>query len=184
MNKQYDALIFIGRFQPFHVAHEETIRIALQHAHQVIICLGSAQNERTLKNPFLANERKQMILASFTSDEQQRLYFAEIIDVYNDEKWIKLVREQVAPHIKNVKKIGLIGYEKDESSYYLNIFPEWKHLSLPCLQNAISATPIREKYYQGIIQEEVLPQGTIEFLRQFQNTKIYSQLQQEYLRDL
>lgn len=184
MNKIYDALIFIGRFQPFHLAHEETIKIALQYAHHVIICLGSAQAERTLKNPFLVEERKQMILSNFNHSEQQRIDFTNIIDIYNDEKWKKLVQTQVAPLIKNAEKVGLIGYKKDESSYYLNIFPEWKQFQLPCLQNAISATPIREAYYQGIIQENQLPKGTVEFLHTFKTTEIYSQLKQEYFTSL
>lgn len=177
----YQYLVFIGRFQPFHLAHYETVKIALQHAEQVILCLGSAQNERSLKNPFLAEERKQMILANFSSEQQQRILFTDIIDVYNDEKWKALVREKVAELVPSSAKIGLIGHEKDESSYYLDLFPEWQRVPLDSLQGAISATPLRERYYQGEIVPDVFPQGTLEFLKHFQTTATYQQLQQQYL---
>ena len=65
MNYTFDYLVFIGRFQPFHLAHMQTIKIALQQSQYVLLALGSAQNERNIKNPFSANEREQMILSNF-----------------------------------------------------------------------------------------------------------------------
>jgi bifunctional NMN adenylyltransferase/nudix hydrolase len=65
MMYRFDYLVFIGRFQPFHLAHMQTIQIALQQSQKVIIALGSAQAERSIKNPFLAQEREQMILSNF-----------------------------------------------------------------------------------------------------------------------
>lgn len=180
MSYSYDYLVFIGRFQPFHLAHDETVRIAIRMAQRVILCLGSAQAERTLKNPFLAEERRTMILSNFNIDEQQRLLFTDIIDVYNDVKWQNLVRQQVGIIIKHHDKVGLIGHDKDESSYYLDLFPEWQREPLDSLYDAISATPIRESYYQGIINSELLPQGTIQFLQDFQHTDMFKTLQQQY----
>lgn len=176
----FDFLVFIGRFQPFHIAHLETVQIALTQAQKVILCLGSAQPERNLKNPFLVTERERMILANFTSEQQQRLIFVPIIDVYNDVKWQALVREKVASYTTPQAKIGLIGYMKDESSYYLDLFPEWQKIALDSLHNAISATPLRQSYYRGEIPSAYLPQGTIDFLVQFQKTDEYQQLQQEF----
>ena len=53
-------------------------------------------------------------------------------------------------------------------------------VELESLKNAISATPLREAYYRGEIQAQYLPQGTIDFLQQFQQTDVYRQLQQKY----
>ena len=64
MNYKFDYLVFIGRFQPFHLAHMETIKIALEHSQNVVLALGSAQNERNIKNPFLATECEKMILSN------------------------------------------------------------------------------------------------------------------------
>ena len=84
--KAFDYLVFIGRFQPFHIAHREVIDIALAQAEQVILVLGSAQDERSIKNPFSIAERQQMILSSFDEATRKRIQFVPIIDLYNDEK--------------------------------------------------------------------------------------------------
>lgn len=176
----FDYLVFIGRFQPFHLAHLQTVQIALQHSQNVILALGSAQAERNIKNPFSAKEREQMILSNFSLDEQQRIHFVHVFDVYNDVKWVKLVKDLVVSRTKPEDKVGLIGHFKDDSSYYLQLFPEWKMLELDSLVGAISATPLREAYYGGEIKTEFFPQGTIKFLQNFQHTDYYVQLQHKY----
>ena len=180
MNYTFDYLVFIGRFQPFHLAHMQTIKIAFQHSQNVILALGSAQHERNIKNPFLATEREQMILANFSAADQQRIRFVHVIDVYNDEKWQALVKSLIAEVTQSADRIGLIGHFKDDSSYYLKFFPEWPLVELESLKGAMSATPIREAYYRGEIDETAFPAGTIEFLKQFQITDTYKQLQKHF----
>lgn len=180
---KFDYLVFIGRFQPFHLAHMQTIEIALQQSHYVVLALGSAQMERNIKNPFLAIEREQMILSNFSLDEQKRIKFVHVVDVYNDEKWVKQVKSLVNSVIEPNSKVGLIGHFKDESSYYLKLFPEWIMVELDSLKDSISATPMREAYYRGEIQTEFFPVGTIQFLDEFQKTRIYQQLQQRFEED-
>ena len=180
MNYKFDYLVFIGRFQPFHLAHMKTIQIALEHSQNVILALGSAQLERNIKNPFLATEREQMVLSNFSEDDQQRIKFVHVIDVYNDEKWQKLVKSLVAEVVETDAKVGLIGHFKDDSSYYLKFFPEWEMVELESLEGAMSATPMREAYYEGNILREAFPEGSIQFLEEFQNTEIYQKLQEKF----
>ncbi|MPW44969.1 nicotinate-nicotinamide nucleotide adenylyltransferase [Acinetobacter guerrae] len=179
----FDYLVFIGRFQPFHLAHMQTVEIALQQSQNVILALGSAQPERNIKNPFLAEEREEMILSNFSEDDQKRIHFVHVIDVYDDEKWVKQVKLRVNQIVQPNSKIGLIGHFKDESSYYLKLFPEWIMVELDSLKESMSATPIREAYYRGEIQKQAFPKGTIQFLENFQKSSIYRQLQEKYLRD-
>lgn len=180
MMYHFDYLVFIGRFQPFHLAHMQTIEIALQQSHKVIIALGSAQSERSIKNPFLAQEREQMILSNFSQEDQQRIVFVHVVDVYDDQKWVKLVKDLVAEKTPAEAKIGLIGHFKDESSYYLELFPNWTLVELESLKDSISATPMREAYYRGEIQTQYFPQGTIEFLEKFQTTPVYAELRRRF----
>ena len=177
---EFDYLVFIGRFQPFHLAHMQTVEIALQHSENVILALGSAQDERNIKNPFSALEREQMILSNFSEADQKRIHFVHVIDVYNDVKWVKLVKALVGDLVQASDKVGLIGHFKDDSSYYLQLFPEWKMLELDSLVGAMSATPLREAYYQGEIRETEFPAGTVNFLKHFQNTAYYPQLQAKF----
>ena len=177
----FDYLVFIGRFQPFHLAHMQTIEIALQQSRYVILALGSAQMERNIKNPFLAIEREQMILSNFSEQDQKRIKFVHVIDVYNDVKWVKLVKSLVNEVVHADDKVGLIGHFKDDSSYYLKLFPEWEMVELESLVGSISATPLREAYYRGEIRQAEFPLGTVEFLEKFQNTEIFRQLSEKYL---
>lgn len=180
MKYNFDYLIFIGRFQPFHLAHMQTVKIALQQSQHIILALGSAQNERNIKNPFSALEREKMILSNFSESDQNRIHFAHIIDVYNDSKWVELVKQRVNDMIQSEDKVGLIGHFKDESSYYLALFPEWTMVELESLKDSISATPLREAYFDGLIQHNKFPQGTIDFLQNFQSTDTFKQLQHKY----
>ncbi len=179
----FDYLVFIGRFQPFHLAHLQTIEIALQQSQHVILALGSAQSERNIKNPFLAHEREQMILSNFSEDKQKRIHFVHVVDVYNDEKWVKQVKTLVNQVVQPNAKVGLIGHFKDESSYYLALFPEWQMVELDSLKDSISATPMREAYYRGEIQTEFFPAGTIRFLEEFLKSSVYQKLQQHFDKD-
>lgn len=178
----FDYLVFIGRFQPFHFAHKETVEIALQKSRHVILALGSAQPERNTKNPFLVNEREQMIRANFPENQQERIICVPIIDVFNDEKWVEEIKKQVAAVTSPQDRVGLIGHFKDESSYYLKLFPEWQMVELDSLQHAMSATPLREAYYQGQISEHAFPEGTIQFLQQFKHTQTYQNLKQKFIQ--
>ncbi len=49
---QYDNLVFIGRFEPFHNAHQTIIRNALKLSRKVIVLVGSTGKPRTIKNPW------------------------------------------------------------------------------------------------------------------------------------
>ena len=186
--KAFDYLVFIGRFQPFHIAHREVIDIALAQAEQVILVLGSAQDERSIKNPFSIAERQQMILTSFDEVTRQRIQFVPIIDLYNDEKWVKAVKDGVNDFIVQrhqneneiERKTGLIGHFKDDSSYYLALFPEWQLVELENLKNQLSATPLRAKYYQGEIDQDHLSVEVQEFLIEFQNSEWYPLLQDAF----
>lgn len=172
----FDYLVYIGRFQPFHLAHMQTINIALAQSQNIILALGSAQNERNIKNPFSAKEREQMILSNFSAKHQERIHFVHVIDVYNDVKWVKQVKSLVNAVIMPNHQVGLIGHFKDESSYYLQLFPEWKMVELESLKGSISATPLREAYFQGEIKQAEFPLGTAEFLEKFQQTDDYQKL--------
>lgn len=53
--------LFIGRFQPFHKGHLETLKFALDNVDQLIIAIGSSQKSHEPRNPFTAGERVLMI---------------------------------------------------------------------------------------------------------------------------
>ena len=140
---EFDYLIYIGRFQPFHVGHEQAIRSALNLSKRVIVLVGSSFQPRTIKNPWTFEERRNMITHGLnaTQEDLKRVRIEPLPDQsYNDQKWVANVQQIVEmvivgdniwpqgivspteiqkalPELKKNLKIGIIGHIKDESSY-------------------------------------------------------------------
>ena len=158
--KAQSIAVFIGRFQPFHNGHKSVISKALKHSDHVIVLTGSAFRPRSPKNPFTFEERREMILGSFGSTEADRLHCLPIMDVvYDDTAWATQVRIAVQMKARQLlgaeheATISLIGFKKDESSYYLKLFPEWRSIQADGYKaygqaDFLSATAIREMIYR------------------------------------
>lgn len=141
--KMHDALVFIGRFSPFHNGHKAVIEAALEQAKEVVVVVGSSFSARNIRNPFTFQERKAMIKAVFPTD---RVKVVPVSDYpYDDNKWIAAIQNVVHGAISwsaDPVKIGLIGHSKDSTSYYLNIFPSWGSVEVANVEG-INATDIR-----------------------------------------
>lgn len=59
--------LLIGRFQPFHKGHLEIVEQMLKECDSVIIGVGSAQEQREMRNPLSGGERIEMIRDLFDS---------------------------------------------------------------------------------------------------------------------
>ena len=135
-----DALVFIGRFQPFHNGHKAVIDAALEQAKEVVVVVGSSFAARNIRNPFTFEERKSMIEATFPDETMEmystfgalqqgpRLHIVPVSDYpYDDNKWVNAIQKIVDETVPRAQDVGLIGHSKDSTSYYLNIFPRWKN---------------------------------------------------------
>lgn len=183
-----DLAIFIGRFQPFHVGHEFAIRRALELAHNVLVLVGDTGGPRTIKNPWTFLERKTMIEGTYP-----QVYIDQIFDYpYTEHEWIAQVQEIVASYASGLdaEKIIMVGHEKDASSFYLKMFPQWKFIDtgFADLGNGIvgniDATEIRRMIFENKMQYAtgVLSPATINFLSKHHgsNKELYDELAQEY----
>ena len=145
---RYDALVFIGRFQPFHNGHAIVVQTALEKAKEVIIVVGSSFAAPNIRNPFTFKQRKAMIKSVFP---QENVKVVPISDYpYDDNKWVAAIQSLVystMSYTPDPMKIGLIGHEKDGTSYYLKIFPTWGHVDVPN-HILINATDIRHEFLE------------------------------------
>jgi len=57
-------VLFIGRFQPFHLGHLGAVEWLLERFEEVVVCIGMASESFTWRNPFTAGERLLMIRRS------------------------------------------------------------------------------------------------------------------------
>ncbi|HVL00149.1 MAG TPA: adenylyltransferase/cytidyltransferase family protein, partial [Dongiaceae bacterium] len=78
MSHPFDFLVFIGRFQPFHLGHLAVVQAGLlQAAHLIVLC-GSASQPRSLRNPFTWQERAEMIRNAVTPADSKRLLIVPV----------------------------------------------------------------------------------------------------------
>lgn len=186
---KYDYLVFIGRFQPFHIGHQAVIEKALQIANRVIVLVGSAGKPRSSKNPWTFQERAEMILKTTSNGVLgERIAVVPLYDKsYNDSAWVAQVQSIVETVVRAdgftaTPNIGIIGHVKDESSYYLKMFPQWGLVEHD-MNEVVHATDLRSilfdgkslRYLQGL-----LPAPVFDSVEEFTKTPTYDHLKQEH----
>ena len=181
---RFDALVFIGRFQPFHRGHVEVLRRALSLASRVCVLIGSTDRPRTIKDPFSFDERREMIASVLADEERARVMIAPVQDsMYNDGDWVRWVQDAVAEQLGDTagEKIGIIGHEKDGTSYYLRMFPQWERVEVDAAED-ISATEVREQFFAERSNSFVswaLPASVFAWLERFRTQPAFAQLKAE-----
>lgn len=182
MTKKYDAIIFIGRFQPIHNAHVEIIRKASELTDKVIVVVGSANQPRTFKNPFSYEERENLIQETLMTLETELIVEPNYDTIYNDDAWAVRVQNIVAKHTTEDSKVAIIGHKKDVTSFYLDMFPQWELIEVDLIEE-LSASQIRQLYfredYNPNFIRSVVPQNVLKYLNKFAKTEEYKQILQE-----
>lgn len=189
MGKEFDYLVFIGRFQPFHNGHKRVIEEAFRRAEKVIVLLGSSGIPRSPRNPFTAEERSALIYRSMTDNYRtsvtNKLFVKPVEDhPYNEDAWIQSIQQAVDDVTWQFKttqepKIGLIGYAKDSSSYYLSLFPQWGEFVEVEQEVIFNSTDIRSNFLTSaptLPGTHIVPAPVHEFLANFVPTPEFASL--------
>jgi len=79
--------LFIGRFQPFHLGHLSDIKNALKDVDELIIGVGSSNEENTKENPFSLKERIRMIDMVLLKNRVTGYTIFPLPDFGDDKKW-------------------------------------------------------------------------------------------------
>jgi nicotinamide-nucleotide adenylyltransferase len=149
--------LLIGRFQPFHLGHLDALHFALSKVDKLWIGLGSSNKPLQKDNPFSAEERKEMILASIDDSMKQRIQIYFIPDLDNHIKWIELINTIVP-------KFNII-FTNDELTRHLYSKRDVTVLSIPFVKRDIlSGTNIRNMIISDQKWEDFVPEGTKNFL--------------------
>ncbi|API87353.1 bifunctional nicotinamide-nucleotide adenylyltransferase/Nudix hydroxylase [Francisella uliginis] len=182
----YNISVFIGRFQPFHKGHLHNILVALSKSQKIIINVGSSFNAPNIKNPFSFEQRKQMIKEDLKASgvDLSRVMIEPLADFfYEEQKWEEALRRNVAKHVKQYQTVAIVGHMKDDSSYYLESFPEWGFIAVDNYKN-YNATDFRLEFYKGSIKADYMCSedpnvATYKFLSDFMKTQSYYDLVKE-----
>lgn len=159
MIRQIQRALFVGRFQPFHLGHQEAILHILREHEEVIIVIGSAQNSHDIKNPFTAGERIMMIRDTLNTLEVDaaRYYLIPIPDSSMHALWTSQV----------------IAYCPEFSVVYSNepltccLFKEagLEVRSIPFLKRTIyCATEIRERMLEDGNWQHLVPASVMKVI--------------------
>jgi cytidyltransferase-like protein len=150
--------LLIGRFNPPHWGHINLIKYALSNCNRLFIVVGSDLPTRTKKNIFFAYERIDMLQLCFNIKELDKMSFLSLQDVGNDKLWAHFVEECVFNNssYNPAKEVTLFGFNKDASSYYLNLFPNFCQMLSPIIYNGgMNSTEIRNSIFDDefVLQE-------------------------------
>jgi bifunctional NMN adenylyltransferase/nudix hydrolase len=179
MAKEYQFGIYIGRFQPCHAGHLRTVELALAKVEQLVIVLGSHRIASDIRNPWSTEERAKLITRCLPTEDRDKVTFLPIRDwLYSDNLWLTAIQQQVGEITANSSSIAIFGHHKDNSSYYLDLFPQWEFIETGNYEQ-LNSTNIREAYFSQQDCEAGVPMVN-EFLTKFLSTDRYQTLCQEY----
>lgn len=172
---RFDLAVYIGRFQPFHAGHLACVGQALDLAPNLVVLVGSINRPRNIRDPFSYAERREMIESALPDALRERVVVTGVADrLYNLPRWVAGVQTAVDGIVNAVAgpdaAITLVGHRKDQTSDYLDLFPQWTFSAVEEVA-ILSATEIRDALF-GAAEEEVadtlavqpLPPGVKSFL--------------------
>lgn len=179
MKKDFEYAVVIGRFQPFHRAHLEILKVALALGEKVIIILGSHCRAPDPRNPFSSAERQELILETIDAEDRARVQFLPLSDYdYNEDVWLVEAQQKVSELTEDSESVCLVGHKSDLTSYYLDSFPEWKFIDYTP-NHPIHATKIRDLYFtHDKNYTEFLHKNVVGWMDNFKKTPKFA-----YLKD-
>ena len=145
--------LLIGRFQPFHIGHFSAVKFALSNVEKLWIGIGSSNKNNEKRNPFSADERKEMILSSLDSETRDRVAIYYVPDTGDHERWTY--------HVDSIVPKYDVVFSNDEFTLSLYQKRGIKVIQVPLLQREmVSGTNIREMIATDKDWSSLVPQGT------------------------
>jgi bifunctional NMN adenylyltransferase/nudix hydrolase len=189
--------IIIGKISPFHNGHATLFERALHRYDYVLGIVGSANQPRTPKLPWTAEERVTMIKRWASerfgrpNESYRRLDVVAIRDFwYQDQLWATAVQTAVRNFKKDLElekaEVYIVGANKDWSTYYLKLFPAYKKDLVKdgdVTTFQVNATAIRDLYFsqpEAKFYAGELPPSVITCLEEFKGTEHYKNVLAEF----
>lgn len=175
--------VIIGRFQPVHNGHINIFKKAQQECKSMIVLVGSANAHRSTSNPFSFEERKEMIMRSL--GKVTNVAVLPINDYPYDEcAWTYHVQKVVNTICREDKSFSrdvvLYGHTKDNSSYYLKSFGNWKYVEVKNYEH-LHATDIRSAFFgSNVVLRGCIPETVADYMVEYMDTENFNNRVQEF----
>lgn len=189
MSKKYQLAVFVGRMAPLHTAHLRNIEIAASLAERVLVILGSANAPRDEKNPFTNEQRGDMLRISIeTLGLTVPVHIEYMNDMPSNDLWSASIVAcaQKYEHPDRAFNVAIVGHKKDESSFYLDLFPSWDFIEVGATyigDEEMAATTIRHQMFEDNFDsvESMLPPVVFDYLKkEFIGSELFKAIQEEY----
>lgn len=175
--------VFIGRFQPIHLSHLEIIKSSLKMVNHLIIVVGSYRTSIDERNPFSFEVRSKLIFDSIPKELQSCVSVIPYRDtIYDIDAWIVGLQNIVRQISSESQSILLVGHYKDDSSFYLKMFPQWEFYNFKNLSN-INGSKIRENIFENKceLNKEFVSPHVYNFLLEWNQTQEFKDIQIDYI---
>ena len=158
MSEEIDTAIYIGRFQPFHNGHYNAVRAIWKKHERVIVCIGSAQESYTSKNPWSASERYEMIERALKQCSLAREVIITILDdIHVNALWVS--------HVVSHNPVFQTVYTNNRLTATLFKLAKFKVRNVPVEGSMVeSATKIRSYMEMGMDWKEYVPEAVSDYL--------------------
>ncbi len=154
--------LFVGRFQPPHHGHFRALKWIVEEGgvDEVVVVIGSAQESHTLRNPFTAGERFEMLLRGLreTLGSIHGFIIAPVPDIAMNFVWTRYL-EMMLPSFDVVfTRNPLVARLFEEYGYEVRMQPAFD-------REVYSATRIREMMLRGDARwRELVPESVAEYI--------------------
>ena len=150
MNK-YDIGLLVGRFNVFHIGHKSLSDLALTMCDRLLILVGSAQENGTLRNPFSVETRIKMIKEIYPDDN---VIVRGLPDLTNENdisaEWGKYLLDKVHDIIGKNPNIMIYGNDESRSGWFASEdIKEVLEVIVSRSEIPISATQLRQLMLYG-----------------------------------
>ena len=171
--------ILIGRMQPVHNGHMEVIKRILEEVDEIVIGIGSAQLSHEVKDPFTAGERVLMMtqaLAEINVDPS-RYYIIPMQDINFNAIWVSHVKMLTPPFSILYSGNPLVKQLFSEEGYEVRQPPLYDRLNL-------SGTEVRRRILKDENWQELVPNATVELLREIDGVNRLKNLSIKEISDI
>jgi len=144
--KKYDVGLLVGRFNVFHIGHKSLADLALTMCDRLLILVGSAQENGTLRNPFSVETRIKMIKEIYHDDN---VIVCGLPDLTSEddisEEWGKYLLDKVHDIIGKNPDVMIYGNDESRSGWFApEDIKDIMEIVVPRSEIPISATELRK----------------------------------------
>ncbi len=153
--------IYVGRFQPVHWGHVRVIEWSLERFDELIVVVGSAQDSYSLKNPFTAGERVEMLerVLRWLGIDESRYRIVPVQDIAMNFVWVRYL----------VMLLPRFDYAVARNPLVTSLFSDYgiRVVTPPFFERErYNATRVRELMLNGGEWERLVPPPVADYIKQ------------------